>query len=84
MGKILLNVSAATSAFYQPIFVSEYLQDSTTFNQNDRLRFLKGVQVYIEYQRGNHDAESRISGCNRPQARIKKVFEVGGQSINQQ
>jgi eukaryotic translation initiation factor 2C len=84
MGKILLNVNAATSAFYQPVLLREYLNDTTTFNYHDKMRFIKGVRVYIDYERGGRDEMSRISGCNRPQARVKKVYEVGSQGVNQQ
>lgn len=83
MGKILLNISTATSVFYKPIYVSEYLED-TTFSANDKLRFLKGVRVYIDYERGNRDKKSRLSGCNRPQVRIKPIFEVGDLTVRQQ
>jgi hypothetical protein len=84
MGKIILNVNAATSAFYQPILLSEYLKDTATFSLPDKMRFIKGVRVYIDYERGDRDEKSRISGCNRPQARVKKVFEIGSQTVIQQ
>jgi eukaryotic translation initiation factor 2C len=84
MGKIILNVNAATSAFYQPILLSDYLNDTDTFGLPDKMRFIKGVRVYIDYERGDRDEKSRISGCNRPQARVKKVFEIGSQTVIQQ
>ncbi|KAF2658625.1 Piwi-domain-containing protein [Lophiostoma macrostomum CBS 122681] len=82
MGKVLLNVNAKTSAFYNPLTVSEYLLDRNTFsNDYDRGRHLKGVRVYIMYTRGKDDANSPL---DKDQARIKTIFDVSKLSCDKQ
>jgi eukaryotic translation initiation factor 2C len=77
MGKILLNVNTATSAFYRPLTVDQYLRDEQTFGK-DRYQNLKGVRVSIRYDRGEGAEESRM---NTDQGHIKTVCEVSRNKV---
>lgn len=78
MQKIFLNVNPATSAFFRPITVGEFLADDT-FSEDERVRLLKTLRVYIEYERlPNKDNQDQINRLNKPQNRVKSVFELGG------
>ena len=71
MGNILMNFNVATSAFFQPVLVSEFLADTTTFSSRvQRVAFLSKLHVYVEYQH----KEDKL---NHPGARIKKVTAIG-------
>jgi eukaryotic translation initiation factor 2C len=53
--KILLNINPATSAFFKPMLVSDFLLDSQTFtgtSTNDRYNMLAGKRVVITHGRG--------------------------------
>ncbi|KAI4636318.1 hypothetical protein J4E83_001272 [Alternaria metachromatica] len=80
MEKVLLNVNAATSAFYRPITVAEFLKDNT-FHQNERERRIKRLRVYITPERlavTDPEEQIRVDNLNRPQNRIKTVKAFGG------
>lgn len=52
MGQLLLNVNTCTSAFFRPKLVSEALDDESTFFALDKREdALKGLRVYITYER---------------------------------
>ncbi|PSN66109.1 Piwi-domain-containing protein [Corynespora cassiicola Philippines] len=52
MENFIFNFNLAHSAFFRPIIVSHFLLDTHTFpNLVDRLNRLKGLRVYIEYER---------------------------------
>jgi eukaryotic translation initiation factor 2C len=78
MGRLLLNVSSAMSAFWRPLLVSDL------FHNGERglmpfptgRRALRNLKVYVTYNRG-HDAKSQASGINNPQARIKTIRGFG-------
>ncbi|EMD90548.1 hypothetical protein COCC4DRAFT_127590 [Bipolaris maydis ATCC 48331] len=77
MQKIFLNVNPATSAFFRPITVGEFLADET-FSEDERVRLLKTLRVYIEYDRlPNKDNQEQTDRLNKPQNRVKCVFELG-------
>lgn len=75
MGKILLNVNPATSAFWNPCYVSQVLQDGLGTFGGDQYA-LKGVQVYISYERGR-DAKGGTSSLNDQHNRIKRIRGFG-------
>jgi eukaryotic translation initiation factor 2C len=47
MEKVSLNVNAATSAFFRPITIAEFLVDYTTFATNEVGKRIKRLKVYI-------------------------------------
>jgi eukaryotic translation initiation factor 2C len=71
VGNLLLNFNVATSAFFRPILVSEFLNDGSTFGkQGERLSLLMRLRVYVEHEH----ADKRL---NRLGARIKTIQAVG-------
>ncbi|EMD58844.1 hypothetical protein COCSADRAFT_348224 [Bipolaris sorokiniana ND90Pr] len=75
--KIFLNVNPATNAFFRPITVGEFLSDDT-FSEDERVRLLKTLRLYIEYERlPNKDNQYQINRLNKPHNRVKSVFEMG-------
>lgn len=77
MQKVLLNVNAATSAFFRPITVGEFLAD-TTFPYDERMRLLGTLRVYIEPDRlPNASDQEHVDHLNKPQNRIKTFFGLG-------
>ena len=80
MEKVLLNVNAATSAFFRPITVAEFMLDTKTFAKNEIEKRIKDVKVYIIPDRKSvQDAEEqkRVDDLNKPQNRIKTVKSLG-------
>ncbi|KAJ4376118.1 hypothetical protein N0V83_001399 [Neocucurbitaria cava] len=80
MEKIVLNVNAATSAFYKPITVAEFMRDHLTFPEKEREKRLKGLRVYIVPDRkAVKDAEEQehVQFLNRQQKRIKTIKGLG-------
>ncbi|KAK7615550.1 ribonuclease H-like domain-containing protein [Phyllosticta paracitricarpa] len=70
MGDVLLNVNSATSAFFHPRRVSDFIKyHSGTPTRYDRL--LLGVRVYVNY-RGQPDADK-----DEPSNRIKTINGFG-------
>jgi eukaryotic translation initiation factor 2C len=70
IGGIMLNVSFATSAFYEPILVSDFIGDEATFlglSQAKRLEALVGVRVLI-----NTDVE-KLQSNNKQIGTTKKA-----------
>lgn len=51
MGKILLNMTSVTSAFWNPSRVSDVLREGLGAI-DDNMNSMKGLKVFIEYQRG--------------------------------
>jgi eukaryotic translation initiation factor 2C len=79
MGKLLLNINAATSAFYTPMTVAEFMKDDT-FAPHEREGVLTNLRVHIEYDRKapkNPKDRERIARLNKPQARIKTIKGFG-------
>ncbi|KAF2867614.1 hypothetical protein BDV95DRAFT_597829 [Massariosphaeria phaeospora] len=74
MGNIILNFNLATSAFFRPILVSEFLSDRATFPVLDLDGLLKGKRVWIEYDRVGQDAED-TARLNSEKSRLKQ-FEA--------
>lgn len=71
IGTLLMNFNVATSAFFRPILVADFLKDRTTFESaHERLANLKRLRVYVEHQH----AEDRL---NKMGARIKTVHNIG-------
>jgi eukaryotic translation initiation factor 2C len=71
IGSLLLNFNVATSAFFKPILVSEFLSDGQTFgNPTQRLSLLKRLRVYVEYQH----SEERL---NKMGSRLKMIHALG-------
>lgn len=54
MGQAVLNLNIATSAFYRPILINDYLNRVTGQREirNRDHQGLRGVRVYINYERG--------------------------------
>lgn len=85
MGQILLNMNTCTSAFFRDILVSRFLMDQCTFKAKDkepheaercRMEALKGVNVYIIYERGRKK-DNTGSTLNDQQSRIKAIQGFG-------
>jgi eukaryotic translation initiation factor 2C len=75
IGSLLLNFNVATSAFFKPILVSEFLSDNKTFdNHLHRTSLLKRLRVYVE----NQHTEDRL---NKMSARIKMIHALGEPGI---
>ncbi|KAH7380394.1 Piwi domain-containing protein [Phaeosphaeria sp. MPI-PUGE-AT-0046c] len=77
MSQILLNLSSCTSAFYKPILVSEFLNDSVTFpNRPARLAQLRGLRVQLMYEpvHTGNEPRSRAATIN---ARMKIIAGTG-------
>ncbi|KAF2710115.1 Piwi-domain-containing protein [Pleomassaria siparia CBS 279.74] len=81
MGTMLLSVNAATSAFYQPILVSEFMGDDT-FPSYERESALKTKKVYIVHTRlvpsgADKVMRERTVFLNTLHKRVKSVFSFG-------
>jgi eukaryotic translation initiation factor 2C len=76
MGGILLNVGLETSAFWRPLLVSEVLAQGSLRPFGDDEMALKGVRVYITYERGPK-SKSQLSGVNDKLSRIKIIRGFG-------
>ncbi|OAL44588.1 Piwi-domain-containing protein [Pyrenochaeta sp. DS3sAY3a] len=75
MGNILLNLNSCTSAFYQPILVSQYLLDKGTFPYAlEREASLRGLQVQLMYEPKGEGGEKR------PESYYIKTIEGTGES----
>jgi eukaryotic translation initiation factor 2C len=71
MGNLLMNFNVATSAFFCPVRVDEFLKDESTWkNRMERISLLKRLRVYVKLP---HIKEN----MNTPGSRIKKVFDIG-------
>ncbi|KAH7092068.1 Piwi domain-containing protein [Paraphoma chrysanthemicola] len=74
-GQILLNLNSCTSAFYQPILVSDFLSDSSTWpSKEERCTQLRGVRVHLTYEPVTKGPRSRAAAI---EARMKKVLGTG-------
>jgi eukaryotic translation initiation factor 2C len=68
-------VSSCTSAFYQPILVSEFLSDEFTFRSRDeRLTQLRGLRVQLTYEPASKAKRSHSATI---EARIKSIAGTG-------
>lgn len=77
---VLLNLNAATSAFWKPVRLSDVFQDKFTFQGWDweaYTRALRGIRVYITYERGDPDDEETYKRINTDQARVKPIESLG-------
>lgn len=73
MGQMLLNLNACTSAFFQPLLVSQFLSDTITIEkESERKNVLQGVRVALTYS-------PKQSG-DKPKSRAATV-EASMQSI---
>lgn len=81
MGNIILNFNLATSAFYQPIFVDEFLADKHTF-PNPKVS-VKHLRVYITTPRLPIEGEPKEyrDRLNQDANRIKKIHCIGTEDI---
>jgi eukaryotic translation initiation factor 2C len=80
MEKVLLNVNAATSAFFLPITVAEFMKDGSTFAKNELEKRIKGLKVYIVPQRqdvNDVEEQKRVENLNKAQNRIKTIKSFG-------
>lgn len=81
MGKVLLNVNAATSAFYCPLRVDEFLRDNT-FPPSEREAVLRNLRVYVELDRkvpkgADQKEKDHVAFLNKRQNRIKTIKAFG-------
>lgn len=75
MGSLLMNFNVATSAFFRPILVSEFLQDRRTFvDYGARVSILCRLRVYVDPT--HTDERFRKLG-----ARIKTINSIGDDNI---
>lgn len=51
MGNIIINFNLATSAFFRPILVSQFLNDRDTFGHGEAPKILTKLRVCLEYDR---------------------------------
>jgi len=72
MGKILLNVNPVTSVFWNPHSLDDVIRFGLNAVDGD-MYALKGVQVYITYNRG----KNAQSGVNDEHSRIKRIRGFG-------
>jgi eukaryotic translation initiation factor 2C len=76
--EVLLNINTGTSAFYQPILVSELMLDHNTFYDRELEQALKGVRVHIEYERGDKQKDAATwDRLNSTRARVKTIQGLG-------
>jgi hypothetical protein len=74
MGNLLMNFNVATSAFFRPILVSEFLADNNTFgSETEKLSILRRLRVYVE---PNHK-EDRYTKFS---SRIKSIHDIGDET----
>jgi eukaryotic translation initiation factor 2C len=67
----LMNFNVATSAFFRPVLVSEFLEDNATFESlEERLAILSKLRVFIEPE--HTEERFRKTG-----ARIKAIHRIG-------
>lgn len=81
MGNIILNFNLATSAFFKPILVSEFLADQETF-EGCRREVLVGLRVYVESERKPLAGED-WDRLNRLGTRHKKIRAVTSENIEE-
>lgn len=81
MGNLLLNFNIATSAFFRPILIDEFLGDEDTFKDSEASRWniLRTLRVFVEYPRKSLGSgkSGEDSDLNATSARIKRI---GGRS----
>lgn len=82
MGNIILNFNIATSAFFRPILVSEFLEDRATFTNGKAESLLKNMLVHIEFDRFYEDKE-KMDKLNSEPSRMKTISGLSEQSIDQ-
>lgn len=73
--RLLLNVNTATSAFFKPMLVSEFIQQYTRGDRNkshEAMKSLTGVEVRITYQRSNRQDNDNV---NEDERRRKYISE---------
>jgi eukaryotic translation initiation factor 2C len=78
--KVLFDVNAATSAFFRPITVAEFLTDRTTFTANEAEKRIKRLKVYIVPDwKSIQDPkkQKRVDNLNLPQDQIKTIKAFG-------
>ncbi|KAF2418045.1 Piwi-domain-containing protein [Tothia fuscella] len=80
--RLLLNVNTATSAFFQPMLVSQFL---TNWGGNlpKASEILKGVRVRITYDRDQHENTSNANP-NDEEYRTKYITEIIEGRLNRQ
>lgn len=79
MEKVLLNLNTATSAFFPPITVADFLRDCT-FAENEREKRIKRLRVYIVPNRqavADTKEQEHVDLFNHPQKRIKTIQSFG-------
>tara|TARA_R110002003_G_scaffold138_10_gene12732 strand:+ start:10996 stop:12903 length:1908 start_codon:yes stop_codon:yes gene_type:complete len=77
-GCILLNINAATSAFWRPTLLSTVFEDGFTFKEWDELyKALRGVRVYIIHDRGDPKDPETFARLNTDHARVKPIDGFG-------
>ena len=81
-GNIIVNFNLATSAFFRPILVSEFLDDRGTFAPNVAESVLKRLRVYVEYDRTYDDADT-AERLNNPSSRLWSVCGLSDRPIGE-
>ncbi|KAH9866106.1 hypothetical protein J1614_008670 [Plenodomus biglobosus] len=83
MGQILLNLNACTSAFYQPILVSQFLSDNKTFKSvHECMALLQNVRIHLTYD-PKHSGKQPRSNSATIEARIRTIVGHGGSCSRQ-
>lgn len=88
MGGALLNVNTATSAFFKSMTVTEFLQLAPGRPQRETNRILKGVRVWIDYERvdakvddGGGKGVMIDNPLNMPQRRTRTITQIGVRTL---
>jgi eukaryotic translation initiation factor 2C len=77
MRKILLTVNSCTSAFFQPLRLSELMNTrNIELFGKEYTSMLAGLRVFIDYDRIGQD-KTKTSSLNQPENRIKRISELG-------
>jgi eukaryotic translation initiation factor 2C len=82
MGNIIVNFNIATSAFFCPILVSEFLQDRATFSPDKTASLLKRLRVLIEFDRV-YESKEKMLKLNSEVSRMKTIFGLSTEGIGQ-
>lgn len=88
MGGALLNVNTATSAFFKSMTVTEFLQLAPGRPQRETNSILKGVRVWIDYERvdakvddGGGKGVMIDNPLNMPQRRTRTITQIGVRTL---
>jgi eukaryotic translation initiation factor 2C len=80
MGNIILNFNLATSAFFRPILLNEFLADEETFPKKKLKEPLAKMRVHVESERVDKK-DKDYESFNSENSRIKTIKELSSRDI---